>query len=190
MSLKARKKRQKNCGYKHGTFLCLVTGCKNFLTKKELQIKMSSLMPLTFNAVELYVVTINEKPWTRDREVCKALQYDAKTSKTANIIRGQCSPENITQNYQLIGFVSKTKPVNWPKDLQKYNIYINEEGMTELLVGSQQQLAKEIAEYMGIKIIGYKYVPKEAGTIYTIQNVFQGISMKQQFGIGPYRIGL
>ena len=60
--------------------------------------------------------------------------------------------------------------------------------MGELLVGSQQPLAKELAEYMGIKIIGYKYVRKEASTIYTIQKVFEGISMKRQFGIGSYRI--
>ena len=33
--------------------------------QKELQITM----PLTFNAVELRVVTINEKPWTRAKEV-------------------------------------------------------------------------------------------------------------------------
>ena len=61
--------------------------------------------------------------------------------------------------------------------------------MIELLVGSQQSLAKELAEYMGIKIIGHKYICKEAGTIYTIQKVFDGISMKRQF-IGPYRIDL
>ena len=62
--------------------------------------------------------------------------------------------------------------------------------MIELLVESQQPLAKELAEYMGIKIIGYKYVRKEASTIYTIQKVFEGISMKRQFSIGPYRIDL
>ena len=43
---------------------------------------------------------------------------------------------------------------------------------------------------MGIKIIGHKYVRKEAGTIYTIQKFFEGISMKQQFSIGSYRINL
>ena len=32
-------------------------------------------MPFTFNAV----VTINEKPWTRAREVCKALEYSKAT---------------------------------------------------------------------------------------------------------------
>ena len=62
--------------------------------------------------------------------------------------------------------------------------------MIELLIGSQQLLAKDLAEYMGIKIIGYKYVCKEASTIYTIQKVFEGISMKQQFSIGSYRIDL
>ena len=61
----------------------------------------------------------------------------------------------------------------------------------ELLVRSQLLLAKELAEYMGIKIIGHnKYVRKEAGTIYTIQKVFEGKSMKWQFSIGSYRIDL
>ena len=39
-------------------------------------IKMSSAMPFSFNAVKLCVVIINEKPWTRAREVCKALRYE------------------------------------------------------------------------------------------------------------------
>ena len=43
---------------------------------------------------------------------------------------------------------------------------------------------------MGIKIIGYKYVRKEAGTIYTIQKFFEGMSMKREFSIGSYRIDL
>ena len=43
---------------------------------------------------------------------------------------------------------------------------------------------------MGIKIIGHKYIRKKAGTIYTIQKVFERISMKRQFSIGSYRIDL
>ena len=62
--------------------------------------------------------------------------------------------------------------------------------MKKVLVGSQQPLAKELAEYMGIKIIGHKYIRKETGTIYIMQKVFEGISMKRQFSIGPYRIDL
>ena len=34
-------------------------------------------------------------------------------------------------------------PINWPKDSQKYDIYINEEGMYELLFSSQQPKAKD-----------------------------------------------
>ena len=59
--------------------------------------------------------------------------------------------------------------------------------MCELLLGSQQPLAQELAEYMGIKRIGYKYVRKEAGTIYAIQKVFEGVPMNRQFSIGFYK---
>ena len=40
--------------------------------------KMSSDMPFSFNAVELCVVAINEKPWTRAKEACRALEYNTK----------------------------------------------------------------------------------------------------------------
>ena len=79
---------------------------------------MSSVMPFTFNAVELCVVTINEKPWMRAREVCKALEYD-KAIKTADVVRQLCSRENYTQKWYLTGFISETNPVDWPKDSQK-----------------------------------------------------------------------
>ena len=105
---------------------------------------MSSAMPLSFNAVELCVVTINEKPWTRVKEVYEALEYG--TSKTANIMRAHCSPEDITQKYQIMGLVSETRLVNWPTDSKKFDIYINEKGMIQLLVGCQLRLAKEIAK--------------------------------------------
>ena len=71
---------------------------------------------MPFNAVELCVVIINEKPWTHAKEVCKAFEYDGKTSKTANIIRGHCSPENITQKYQMSTVHAACTPINCPKD--------------------------------------------------------------------------
>ena len=37
---------------------------------------MSSVTQFAFNAVELHVMTINEKPWTRSREVRKALGFE------------------------------------------------------------------------------------------------------------------
>ena len=108
---------------------------------------MSSVMSFAFNAVELYVVTVNDKPWTRAKEVWRALKYDAKTSKTANIIRAHCSRENYAQKYQMTCVNRSCTPVNWPKDSQKYDLYINEEGMYEVLFGSQQPLAKKFRKH-------------------------------------------
>ena len=38
-------------------------------------------------------------------------------------------------------------PINWPKDSQKYDTYINEEGMYELLFSSQQPKAKDFGRH-------------------------------------------
>ena len=106
-----------------------------FLSLKELQInKMSSVMPFSFNTVELCVVNINEKPWARAREVCKALRYE---QKTGNIVKNHCSKENYVQKNQLSSVTTAGTPVDCSKDSQKYNIYINEEGIYELLFSSQ-----------------------------------------------------
>ena len=47
----------------------------------------------------------------------------------------------------MTGLVSELKPVDWPKDLQKYDIYINEEGMYEIVFSSQQPKAKDFRRY-------------------------------------------
>ena len=52
----------------------------NILLDQQELIKMSSVMPFVFNAVELCVVTINKKSWTRARKVCKALRYEKAAS--------------------------------------------------------------------------------------------------------------
>ena len=88
-------------------FLCLVTGYKKPFDQKELQ-KMSSIVPFSFNAVELYIVTINEKPWTRARELCWIFQY-GKATKSSDIVKDLCSRENYAIKWQLAKFVSKTK---------------------------------------------------------------------------------
>ena len=44
-------------------------------------------MPFSFNAVKLCVVTINEKPWARAREVCRVLEYKKKTT---DIVKAFC----------------------------------------------------------------------------------------------------
>ena len=64
----------------------------------------SSVMPFIFNAVELCVVTINGKPWTLARDICKAV----------DVVRHLCSKTNYAHKWQLTGFVSETKLVDWP----------------------------------------------------------------------------
>ena len=41
------------------------------------------------------------------------------------------------------GVPAAVTPVDWPKDSQKFNIYINEQGMYELLFSSHQHKAKD-----------------------------------------------
>ena len=96
-------------------------------------------MPFTFKNVELKVMTVNGKHWTCAKEVCKALEYN---KKTAHVVRAHCSLENYAQKYDLSGVPAAVTPVNWPIDSQKYDIYINEEGMYEVLFSSQQPKAK------------------------------------------------
>ena len=114
------------------------------LTGPETIIKMSSVMPFTFNAVELCVVTINERPWVCAREVCRALKYNKKTE---NIVKNHCSKENYAQKHQMSDVPATVTPVYWPKNSQKFGIYINEEGMYELLFSSQQPKAKNFRKH-------------------------------------------
>ena len=76
--------------------------------------------------MDLCVVIINGRPWTRAREVCKALEYN---KETANIVKNHCSKEKYAQKYQMSSAPAAVTPINWPKDSQKYDIYINEEEM-------------------------------------------------------------
>ena len=65
---------------------------------------MSSVMSFSFNAVEFCVVTLNEKFWTRAREVYRALEY-GRAIKVADIVKHFCSRKNYTHEYQLNEFV-------------------------------------------------------------------------------------
>ena len=121
-----------------------MTGYKNFLTLKEVQIKMSSVMPFSFNAVELCVVIINEKPLTRAREVCRALEYNKKTT---DIVKAFCSKENYARKYQMNRVTAAGKPLDWPIDSQKYDIYTNEEGMYEIVFSNQHPKAKDFRRH-------------------------------------------
>ena len=107
-------------------------------------LKVSSVMPFTFNTVDLHVMTVNDKPWTHAREVCKAPKYN---KKTANIVKNHCSKGNYAQKCQLNKVPTAGTTVNWSKDSRKDDYYISEEGMYKLIFGSQRSKAKNFRKH-------------------------------------------
>ena len=102
-------------------------------------------MPFFFDAVELCIVTINEKPCTQARVVCRALGY-GKATKATHVIKAHVSPENDAHMWQFSS-VSAASTISWPKDSQKYSIYIIEEGIYGLLFSSQQPKANDFRKH-------------------------------------------
>ena len=47
----------------------------------------------------------------------------------------------------MAGLILEMKPVDWPKDSQKYDIYINEEGKYEIVFSCQQRKAKDFRRH-------------------------------------------
>ena len=83
-------------------------------------------MLLSFNVVELCVVTINEKLWTHAREVRRALEYN---EKAADIVKAFFSRENYTQKYQMGWFHRSEEACGLVERFTKNDIFINDEGM-------------------------------------------------------------
>ena len=104
-----------------------------------------SLVPFTFKNVELQVVTINGKPWTRAKEVCEALGY--KKGRARDALKKHISIKNRQHRNVLQSRAMAARSVSCPKDSQKYDLYINEERMYEVLFGSQQALAKKLRKH-------------------------------------------
>ena len=102
-------------------------------------------MPLAFNAVKLYVVTINGKPWARAREVCRALEY-GKATKVADIAKHLSNRENYAHKCQFNEFASETN-LDLPKDSRKGDYYVNEGGMYEVVFSSLQSKTKDLRRH-------------------------------------------
>ena len=151
--------------------------------------KMSTnaLVPFTFNDRKLFTLTIDGKSWTRGREPVQALGY-SKHTKTAHVIKDLCTAENIRQKDQLIGVVDTS--VQWPANSQKYDLYINEEGMHELVLKSSMFNATDFAKAFGINIHDHKYLSKERETLSCILKAFKGQEMKEQYTVDGYRVDL
>ena len=66
-------------------------------------------MTFSFNTVELCVATINEKPWTRAKEVCTALEY--KKGRTRDVLKRHVSIENKQHKHESEGRAAAALPL-------------------------------------------------------------------------------
>ena len=106
---------------------------------------MSSVMPFAFNAAKLCVATINEKPWIRAKEACMTLEY--KKGRTGDVLKKHVSIESKQHKHELEGRAIAARLLEWPKNRQPDDYYINEEGMYELGFGSQQPKKKDFRKH-------------------------------------------
>ena len=89
-------------------------------------------------------MTVNEKHWTRAKEVCKALEYSRRIN---HVIKDHCTRENYAHKYDLTEGSVADPLLNWPSDSGKHDYYLNEEGIYELVFSSQQPLAKKFRKH-------------------------------------------
>ena len=84
-------------------------------------------MQFSFNAVKLCIVTINEKTWTCAKEACMALEY--KKGMASGVLKKHVGIENKQHKDDLEGHPAAAPPLEWSKNSQPDDNYINEEGM-------------------------------------------------------------
>ena len=84
--LRARKKRQKNCGHKHEAFLCLMTRYKKKIytriTKKiSLSVQRSVLEQFSFNGKKIQSVHVNGEECLVSRDIYMAIGCEEENGK-------------------------------------------------------------------------------------------------------------
>ena len=63
------------------------------------------------------------------------------------MIKDHCTHENYARKYDLTKGSVADPLLNWPSDSRKHDYYLNEEGMYELVLSSQQQKVKAFRKY-------------------------------------------
>ena len=81
-------------------------------------------MPFSFNAGKLCVVTVNEKPLTRAKEMCMVLEY--KKGRRKDALKKHVNIENKPHKHELEGRTAAARPSEWPKKSQLNDYYLNE----------------------------------------------------------------
>jgi hypothetical protein len=131
-----------------------------------------------------FQITAYETPETsyfKAREIATLLGY----KYPANAIQDNVEHEDKITIQQL-----RLKGVQIPTKIHKQTIFINERGVRTLVVKSTLPNAKNIAEELGIDILGSKILRKEADSICEIMKAFNGQNMMLQYSVLTYRVDL
>ena len=147
------KKRQKNYGHKHRLFLSLVTGYKNFLTQKELQIKMSSLLnisnasskPKEFRLNDIEVVANSEEQnWIKQAHVGKFLDL----TKILMSVKG-IDAQEMPQRDDIKATVNQPYPWPGPRNHQnETDKFLSAFGVMYVIVESQKDKDKVLRKHI------------------------------------------
>ena len=90
-------------------------------------------------------MNINERPWICAKEVYRALEY--KKGRARDVLKKHVSIENKQHKHELEGCTAAVHPLEWSKNSQPDDYYINEEGMYELVFSIQQPKAKDFRKH-------------------------------------------
>ena len=73
--------------------------------------------------------------------------WNIKKGRARDALKKHVSIENKQHKNVLQSRAIAARPMSWPKDSQKYDLYISEEGMYEIVFSRQQQKAKAFRKY-------------------------------------------
>ena len=106
----------------------------------------SALVSFTFNNTKLFTITINDKPWTRAKEVCRSLNY---TKKTPDVIVDPVSLENRAYKYQLTDLPrnGEVNGLNGQLIVEKMNITLMSKVCMNWHLPANKKKAKEFRKY-------------------------------------------
>ena len=168
-----------------------MTGYKNFLTQKELAIKMSfSVQRLVvesfkFNDKNIRAVHVNGEECLVSRDVYKATGYQEENGKKAI--------QNLVPNKCMLRFGDVKPSLNTNKVeicLHRDTVLLTGNDLKLFLMRCRKPKAFDVAKHFGIKIEHCLPVSKEQDTLSQIMQAFRGEEMIHQFGAGKYRIDL
>ena len=130
----------------------------------------------------VYVTDSSSNIWFRGKSVAEILGY--KDTKQA--LRKNIDSDDKLKLHKLVD----DEMLPTLKYNQRNTIFINENGIRQLLVKSRMINAVDVAKWLGIDILNAKHVCKEMHTLKPIMTALQGQKMRTQYPVLDYRIDL